>query len=98
VRVAGKLETGTVTVNNVMPFYPTTPFRGFESEYFLLLWLVSRSLERWKWEWNELRLTRGYRQWNWPGEQQICAERALLNQVGYYKVSSSFGLFGREMY
>ena len=29
VRVAGKLEARTVTVNNVMPFYSTTPFSGF---------------------------------------------------------------------
>ena len=37
VRVAGKLEAGTVTVNNTTPFHPTTPFRGFKSENFLLL-------------------------------------------------------------
>ena len=37
VRVAGKLEAGTVTVNNTTPFRPTTPFRGFKSENFLLL-------------------------------------------------------------
>ena len=36
VRVAGNLEVGTVTVNNAMLFHPTTPFRGFKSEYFLL--------------------------------------------------------------
>ena len=36
VRVAGKLEAGTVTVNNAMPFYPTIPFGGFKSENFLL--------------------------------------------------------------
>ena len=35
VRVAGKLEAGTVTVNNTTPFL-TTPFRGFKSENFLL--------------------------------------------------------------
>lgn len=36
VGIAGKLEAGTVTVNNAMPFHPTTPFRGFKSENFLL--------------------------------------------------------------
>ena len=36
VRVAGKLEAGTVIVNNTMPFHPTTPFRGSKSENFLL--------------------------------------------------------------
>lgn len=44
-RVATKLEAGTVTVNNSMPFHPSMPFGGYKSTCAFFNFPVSRGLD-----------------------------------------------------